>query len=105
MIVQGRVIIIVLIITALFTGCAKNMSSEDFAQITAAWGVSMIREVLKNKDWTNNDREREKIAYRKLDEVCKKYGYSAKDYKRKAKELGKRWEEEWRNLWDSFGNH
>ena len=65
----------------------------------------MIREVLNNKAWTKNEREREKMAYRKLEEVCKKYGYSAKDYKRKANELGKRWEEEWRSLWEGFGDN
>ena len=64
----------------------------------------MISEVLKHEGWNDNEREMEKLAYRKLDEVCQKYGYSAKDYKRKAQELGQDWGDEWRNLWENFNS-
>jgi hypothetical protein len=103
--IKSKVIIPVLIVFTLATGCAKKMSSEDFAQISAAWGVSLISEVLKNGERNKNETEMEQFAYRKLDEVCQKYGYSAVDYKRKAQELGKDWGDEWRNLWENFDSH
>jgi len=102
--IKSKVIVTVVVTCTLVTGCAKKMSGEDFAQISAAWGVSMISEVLKNEDF-KNESEMEKFAYRKLDEVCQKYGYSAEDYKRKAKELGQDWGDEWRNLWENFDSH
>ena len=103
---QGKKITtITLLLLAFVTACAKQMNSEDFAQITAAWAVSMIQEALSSKDWKKNDRERKKIAYRKLEKICKKYGYSATDYKRKAQELGKNWEKEWQNIQDNLNNH
>jgi len=98
----STVVAVWLIISALVFGCAKKMNSDDFAEITGEWGITMIKDVLKNEDWNSNSKEIEKFAYRKLNEVCKKHGYSAEDYKRKAKELGKTWEDEWNDLWDDL---
>lgn len=83
---------ILLSLTILFFGscCSTNMTDEDFLMISTDFGMQVVSEAMDLAYGKMSQKEFEKKTEPILEDCCRRYGYSVKDYKCKAKKLEKK---------------
>ena len=79
----------IVLISTVICGCGKKMNDDDYIMISNEYMKALAEKSIVII--TLPQKEQEKVAKEILDKVCKKYGYTKKDYIKKAKEMGKKY--------------
>ena len=87
--VFGVMLVLAFLTMASFVGCAKKMSDDDNIKISKEYLYAVAGKGFGLLAMTDEERERE--GRRMLDEACKKYGYSTRDYMHKLKQMNKKY--------------
>lgn len=76
-----------------FIGCclfSKEITDLQFTSISFDYGMAMVSVQGQVSSGKISKEEGESIGKEKLEEICKRYGFSASDYECKAKEYAAR---------------
>lgn len=64
----------------------KEMSNQDYSSIMQEYSMSLLS-IATNTNLSESEIKSK--CEKKLDEICKKYGYSVSDFEYKTKQIGK----------------